>query len=36
MDEKGFLQGYIKEAKHIVSINMLKFGRIKGALQTGN
>ena len=35
-DEKGFLQGYINKAKHIVSVSMLKQGRIKGLLQTGN
>lgn len=35
-DEKGFLQGYVNKAKHVVPVKMLKQGRIKGALQTGN
>jgi hypothetical protein len=35
-DEKGFLQGVIKEAKHVVSIKQLRQGKIKGALQTGS
>lgn len=35
-DEKGFLQGYVNKAKHVVPVKMLKQGKIKGALQTGN
>ena len=35
-DEKGFLQGCIKEAKHVVPLSMLQQGRIRGAAQTGD
>ena len=35
-DEKGFLQGYVNKAKHVVPVKMLKQEKIKGALQTGN
>ena len=35
-DEKGFLQGIVNKAKHVVPMSKLKQGKIKGALQSGN